>query len=67
MREGTKVRIHCPSARRYPSFYAAFHGRAGVIVKDDRMLTTAFEKISIPSIGEINVDRRWLRGLGDKA
>lgn len=57
-----KVRINCPSAKKYPSFHRAFHGRLGRVVAD--LVTTDFVAIDISRDGEsvpfINVDRNWL-------
>lgn len=38
----SKIRINCPSERKYPAFYAAFHGKSGVVQR-------------LPNFGEVAV------------
>jgi ribosomal protein L21E len=60
MREQNTVRINCPSEERWPSFYKAFHGKVGTVVK----MYESFAKIDISTdkvaVPYINVDLAWL-------
>ena len=66
LKQGDDVRINCPSEKKFPSFYGAFHGMAArvIAVEPKGALGIVIIDISRRDKGEagrwINVDMGWL-------